>query len=449
MQTYRGTILYALALRVASACRGPAVTISGTAGEKESSIKDVDGSPFNSLTAKYGDDITDITVLCSGTDSKNLIIELEGSRNNEKVTTEIVNENTVKVTSKNLNVYFFYLYACTDLKNNCTAKLLVSVIPDLTVKSDNVRYKRTENKDTYFVPVGEDYEVMCSGNAALAMDQGTFIVRTIKLNENTIVTDKENKNSSRYFYYTCKHEPEFGQASIDVVVDHPPVAKNFWCVQDDLQINCHWNSISDYATFTIYYVDPDRKSMRIYEDHIVNKKNRSSEWSMTEIWHNGLTLGQNLTFVVQSCNYVYCSNETYHIDRDYIMKTKSPTNLKLLEVNSQSAVLTWREQDPRSHQILPKFDFKVTYQLPGLTEQELNTSSLLVTCKDSFKYEYYIDCKGEIKLPCPGKLYNIKVYSQFKQTPNKDVYWSEPVNINIQIQLANNTKLSPFAKTSR
>lgn len=155
MKTAAGAVMLALAVLVLGAAAGGA-RADPCAGDQPP--PKITMNTHKTLLGDYQLYGEHIIINCSAGNSLHLGLKVNG----QSVHADVINTTTILIRYKpDLGLY---LYSCADIDTGCEVSLGVEVKPALSVQSARVRRKLEEWPQKYFVPLGEEYEVLCSGH---------------------------------------------------------------------------------------------------------------------------------------------------------------------------------------------------------------------------------------------------------------------------------------------
>lgn len=268
---------------------------------------------------------------------------------------------------------------------------------------------------------GEPLEVFCVGvNSNL---------RFLKMHDSSVQTTLVNNTTARMYVetpteglYVCQYNKStnrndytyFG-ASFGL---HEEV-ENFTCKSMHFEyLNCSWVN-NHFSKQILYYVD--KGIPKILCKVAFFKTVNVCVWDKTHPILGYEESERNLTFIMNACFLIDCTNQTFVFDHLALVKYRAP-ELKLLSKSAYKVVL---EFHPNINRALKStfLELKIVYWYSGMRQNQPNIGlSRNLSNYHDLKFNLYLE------LPCANELYEVRAFIRH-QLDVGEAYWSDPAII--------------------
>lgn len=277
------------------------------------------------------------------------------------------------------------------------------------------------DRDRFEMLYGEPLELFCVGenyDLEFTVSDNRVRLPTTIVNKTTIrlYKEKPEKGISHYICQYIETDSFYEMTYLTVIVDSLPVVENFNCKSMHFEyLNCTWISNFYNLEHMMYYVY-NGTPMVLCRTHFYHHKNVC-------LWDTNHPLlpyekdESNLTFIMNSCTGIGCTNQTFILDHVTLVKYRAP----VIELRSKSAYSVVIGIDLTIDQEIGNIflEQKITYWYSGMHPNQTNAS---LTRTNNYYNDFNDDI--ELKLPCANEIYEVRVSVRPQHAVGED-YWSD------------------------
>ncbi|XP_061728025.1 uncharacterized protein LOC133533094 [Cydia pomonella] len=392
--------------------------------------------PQGVYKTSYGEDIN---IYCYS--SKNFS-NLEITQNGTSLQILPVNATTVRFCANKPNIGV-YTYRCVNMESDsgCESFHSVAVVvhPTMSVMSRSVMtyFSEVIHTQIYYVPFGEEYEVVCSSHDTTSLHIIDFNNKRMPRHSvnNTSITYKTRAADQEVLRWKCSYEGISVTEIVVVVIDYYPKSDYFHCLIRDWRIlDCIWSyPTRDGFTYSLFYIGHgnDTKGATMLHYKMPGAKINTFNEDITLRGHKSFTFNQTFSLLVMTCFKELCVNETFNYNINSLIELKWHWAPGVIRTSPHNVVLNlYSPRYPSAYHIFcDTCIYKVEMRInSSVTDgwRQADTSS--VRCNYNL---LPFHCRFTLPLPYPDSEYEVRVSARHRDSVD-DRLWLDPRSIYVR-----------------